>query len=141
MATLSDLITTLKGKMLPLTGGTLTGKLTAPSVSITNDNAKVNGKNIVRSVNGTVAGEDGDVVIEIATPVVQTVWSSTQRDAVLPAGTALTIPSYEMNTSKLVASPLQMPRKVAAPDTLTLIWLAASGTRLPSLSVLKLKHR
>ena len=61
MATLSELMTTLKGKMLPLEGGTLTGALTAPSVSITNDNAKVNGKNIVRSVNGTVAGTDGNV--------------------------------------------------------------------------------
>ena len=78
------------------------GTVTAPSLSITADNAKVKDKNIVRSINGTVAGEDGDVVIEIATPVAQTVWSSTQRDAVLPAGTALTIPSYEMNTSKLV---------------------------------------
>ena len=63
MATLSDLITTLKGKMLPLTGGTLTGALTTPSVSITNDNAKVNGKNIVRSVNGTSAGTDGNVTL------------------------------------------------------------------------------
>ena len=63
MATLSELITTLKGKMLPLAGGTLTGALTAPSVSITNDNAKVNGKNIVRSVNGTSAGTDGNVTL------------------------------------------------------------------------------
>lgn len=65
MATLSELITNIKGKMLPLTGGTLTGALTAPSVSITNDNAKVNGKDIVRSVNGTVAGTDGNVAITI----------------------------------------------------------------------------
>lgn len=65
MATLSELITTLKGKMLPLAGGTLTGALTAPSVSITNDNAKVNGKNIVRSVNGTSAGTDGNVTITV----------------------------------------------------------------------------
>ena len=65
MATLSELITTLKGKMLPLAGGTLTGALTAPSVSITNDNAKVNGKNIVRSVNGTVAGTDGNVAMKV----------------------------------------------------------------------------
>ena len=63
MATLSELITTLKGKMLPVEGGTLTGTLTAPSVSITNDNAKVNGKNIVRSVNGTSAGTDGNVTL------------------------------------------------------------------------------
>ena len=63
MATLSELITTLKGKMLPLAGGTLTGALTAPSVSITNDNAKVKGKNIVRSVNGTSAGADGNVTL------------------------------------------------------------------------------
>lgn len=63
MATLSELITTLKGKMLPLAGGTLTGALTAPSVSITNDNAKVNGKNIVRSVNGTKAGANGNVTL------------------------------------------------------------------------------
>ena len=63
MATLSELITTLKGKMLPLAGGTLTGALTAPSVSITNGNANVNGKNIVRSVNGTSAGTDGNVTL------------------------------------------------------------------------------
>ena len=63
MATLSELITTLKGKMLPLAGGTLTGALTAPSVSITNDNAKVKGKNIVRRVNGTSAGADGNVTL------------------------------------------------------------------------------
>ena len=63
MATLSELITTLKGKMLSVEGGTLTGTLTAPSVSITNDNAKVNGKNIVRSVNGTSAGTDGNVTL------------------------------------------------------------------------------
>ena len=69
MATLSELITTLKGKMLPLAGGTLTGALTAPSVSITNDNAKVNGKNIVRSVNGTSAGTDGNVTLQISASV------------------------------------------------------------------------
>ena len=63
MATLSELITTLKGKMLPLAGGTSTGALTAPSVSITKDNAKVKGKNIVRSVNGTSAGADGNVTL------------------------------------------------------------------------------
>ena len=39
------------------------GTVTAPSLSITADNAKVKDKNIVRSINGTLAGEDGNVTI------------------------------------------------------------------------------
>ena len=46
----------------------MTGALTAPSLSITADNAKVNNKNIVRSVNGTTAGEDGNMVLTTAVP-------------------------------------------------------------------------
>ena len=59
MTTLSELITTLKGKMLPLTGGTLSGNLEIGG------NATVSGKNIVRSINGTVAGTDGNVTLSI----------------------------------------------------------------------------
>lgn len=39
------------------------GTVTAPSLSITADNAKVKDKNIVRSINGTVAGTDGNVTL------------------------------------------------------------------------------
>lgn len=60
MTTLSELITTLKGKMLPLTGGTLSGNLEIGG------NATVSGKNIVRSINGTVAGTDGNVTLNVS---------------------------------------------------------------------------
>ena len=99
MATLSELITTLKGKMLPLAGGTLTGTLTVPSVSITNDNAKVNGKNIVRSVNGTSAGTDGNVNISIP---VTSVNGATGAVSLFTYGTNdLTAGSSSLETGKL----------------------------------------
>ena len=60
MTTLSDLMTTLKGKMLPLTGGTLSGNLDIGG------NATVSGKNIVRSINGTVAGTDGNIALDLS---------------------------------------------------------------------------
>ena len=48
------------------------GTVTAPSLSITADNAKVKDKNIVRSVNGTVAGADGNVTINLPSGYVHT---------------------------------------------------------------------
>ena len=102
MATLSELITTLKGKMLPLAGGTLTGALTAPSVSITNDNAKVNGKNIVRSVNGTVAGTDGNVTITTVKTINNTSPDSNGNVTLFTYGTTdLTAGSSSLATGQL----------------------------------------
>ena len=60
--------------------------------------------------------------------------------AVLPASTTTTSSPWKAfivgltNTSVEVASPLQQALNLAAPFTLKLSWLSASGQRLPSLS-------